>query len=116
MNWDQPNFSVSGGAGAQTEMVIMNVTAANAFQTANTINFGGDAIDFFQNPGAFTGMAVALRVGDAAPGRFQYVTNGGTFTINEFATNSGTSFGHSNAATSISVGASDWVSGRFAAP
>ncbi len=117
LNWDQPNFSVSGGLGCRTEMVLFDVTAANAFQTANTINTGGDAIDAFSNGGAFVGMAVGLRVGDAAPGRFQFVTSGGSFTFNEFNTASGTSYGHSNASSAISVAAVDWVdSGRFAAP
>jgi VCBS repeat-containing protein len=117
LNWDQPNFSVSGGTGAQSDMQLF-VHNGSTFTTLPSVNIGGDAIDAFGSSSTtWTGIAIGLRVGDATPGYFQYVTIGGTLTINEYQTNSGTSFGHSNAAGAISVGASDWVdSGRFAAP
>jgi len=114
LNWDQPNFSVSGGTGSQSNMAWLLINSAGGGSFTSTNNIGGDAIEVAQSAGAFVNLGLLLRVGDATPGRIQYVLSG-SVAINEFATNSGTSFGHSNAATGLSVAAVDWGdSARFA--
>ncbi|HTU10131.1 MAG TPA: Ig-like domain-containing protein [Allosphingosinicella sp.] len=119
LNWDNPSVQ-TGGLGATADLAIIIFNAAGSPIAAfSSNNVGADAIEVAQNASTtWAGFAIGVReaAGFAVP---TYVKTSitGSVTLNEWNTNSGTSFGHSNANGAISVGASDWVdSGRFAAP
>lgn len=132
-NWDSPNFSVSGGAGAQNDVdVIMFDTAGNrvadcfpggVFQfPANGLcqfqftdggvpidgGAGGDAIELVSLVDFVGGSTVQLgfetQSGDPA-GFVKFVVFGGGFTAAEYAIDAPSGYGHNNAAGAEGVGA-----------
>jgi hypothetical protein len=133
LNWDSPNFSVSGGAGAQNDVdVIMfdenGDRVADCFPggvfefPANGLcqfqftdggvpldgGAGGDAIELVSlvdfNGGSTVRIGFESQSG-AAPGFVKFNVFGGGFLDAEYAIDDGPSWGHTNAAGAESVGA-----------
>ncbi|HKA06064.1 MAG TPA: S8 family serine peptidase, partial [Gemmataceae bacterium] len=112
LDWDSPFFSVSGGSGSPNDVdIYVFNTAGQVLFTDTFDDLGGDAFAFFfaqagpSAPFSFDVMVVN-RTGPA-PGFLKYVVSGeGEPT--EFATNSGTVFGHANTAGAEAVGAVAW--------
>ena len=112
LQWDQPFFSVSGAPGSANDydIYMFNNPPTTVLAGAATDNVGLDPVEVFgvTNP---TGVPVAVNVmlvkfgGGPNAGRLKHVKFGSNITINEFATNSSTLYGHSNAAGSVTVGA-----------
>jgi subtilisin family serine protease len=79
-------------------------------------NIGGDAVDvsalFFSGPPKTAQLFfIAFVLNDGPdPGvvKYSWFDNQGVFGVLNFATNSGTSFGHSNAAGNQAIGAASW--------
>ncbi len=129
--WDEPNFSVSGGAGSASDVdiVLFNNAgnpAPNCFNAAGAQvvfsglcyffsadgGVGGDAIDLI-NLVSFGGATTSGQIGfltqsGPAPNLVMHVpfVRNGSFVELEWATNSGTGYGHNNAAGAEGVGAS----------
>jgi hypothetical protein len=114
--WDDSFFSVNGGPGARTNMNLAVFGMDGKFMSGTggfTNNIGGDAVEVFSinNPtGAAMQVQFAIgRAGGPAPTLLKYVAfqpaGQTTFAINEYATNSGTIFGHANARNASAVGA-----------
>jgi|GEM_PF-1656499 len=118
LQWDQPFFSVSGGAGSTNNVDIYVIDALNNVVAGSTrANIGQDPSEFFaftNNTGAAANYdLLILHNGPAAndPGFLKYIniTNGGDGMGNlEFDTRSGTAYGHANSATGNSVGAANY--------
>ncbi|MEO1253129.1 MAG: hypothetical protein AAFW81_12385, partial [Pseudomonadota bacterium] len=133
-NWDSPNFSVSGGDGAQNDIdVIMFDSAGNrvpdcfpggVFQfpagglcqfqfTDGGVPFdggaGGDAVELVSlvdfTGGADVGIGFETQAGDPA-GFVKFVLFGGGFAASEYPIDAPSGFGHNNAAGAEGVGAS----------
>ena len=85
-------------------------------QVAGDRNIGGDAVDlaviYYSGPPRKEQLFYVgfVKAGGDDPGRVKYTwsESQGAFGILSFATNSPTSYGHSNAAGNIAVGASSW--------
>lgn len=114
--WTDPYFSSSGGAGAQTNLNIAVFDMAGNFISTTggfSQNIGGDPIEVFSidnSTGAAMQVQIAIgKVSGPDPALMKYVAfqpvgqNG--FSIDEYPTNSGTIFGHANAAGAEAVGA-----------
>jgi subtilisin family serine protease len=79
-------------------------------------NVGGDAVDvsalFFSGPPRTIQLFFIAFVLNDGPDpnvvKYSWFDNQGVFGVLEFATNSGTSFGHSNAAGNQAIGAASW--------
>lgn len=120
--WDQPFASVSGAPGSASDMDIL-LYAPNGdftFLGGFSFNIGGDAVEVFGvvNDGPPLDLQIGLELFDGpAPGFMKYVifaprveTIGDpapSFVV-EFPTDSGTNYGHSNAAGAAGVGAAFW--------
>lgn len=111
--WNQPFFSVSGGAGSANELDIylLNAAGTQVLAGASSLNQGGDAVEVFavtNTGGAPINLNLMLAwdqtLGGPAPGFIKYVDFGGAV-FNQFVTNSGAAFGHTNAQGAASVGA-----------
>ncbi|HEX8669120.1 MAG TPA: S8 family serine peptidase [Allosphingosinicella sp.] len=102
----------SGGAKSDLAVILFDVNG-NPLAAVNTNNIGGDPVEAFginaANAPLIGGIGFGLKVGSTAPALIKYVTIGGTVTMNEYDTHSGTSWGHSNAEGAIAVGAADWI-------
>ncbi len=122
LQWDQPFFSVSGGAGPTTDLDIFLVdiqeaTALAASTSNNRIAYGGTGepveVFYFTNDFAtetrFNVMIVnwASQTIQAGPNptALKVARFGGNTTIQEFDTASATGYGHANAAGAEAVGA-----------
>ncbi|MDZ7627720.1 MAG: hypothetical protein U5J99_04825 [Parvularculaceae bacterium] len=133
LNWDSPNFSVSGGAGAQNDVdVIMfdengervvDCFPGGVFEfPANGLcqfqftdgglpldgGAGGDAIELVSLVDFIGGSTVNIGLeaqSGAAPGFVKFNIFGGGFLNAEYAVDDGPSWGHSNAAGAESVAA-----------
>lgn len=109
LQWQDPFFSVSGAPGAATDMDMVLYSSEGVAQAGSfSLNVGGDAVEIFSftNPDEFTQtyqLGIEYYSG-ATPSKVKFVYYG-NMTINEYATNSATSYGHSNAAGARSVGA-----------
>jgi len=109
--WADPFFSVSGGTGARTDLDLAVFDASGAF--LGTLggfsrNVGGDAVEVFTIDAGPTGGTYQFAIGKAAgpdPALLKYVALRAGFAAAEYATNSGTVFGHANAAGAEAVGA-----------
>lgn len=108
--WDSPYFSASGGQGATNDLDIFlldgitNEVVAASFDD----NINGDPIEIlnFTNP-ELADISYNLVIGKfsgADPGLIKYV-GFGELSIDEYATNSGTLYGHANARGAQAVGA-----------
>jgi hypothetical protein len=109
LQWEDPFFSVSGAPGADTDMDMI-VYSSNGMAQAGGIaaNIGGDAVEAFAfttNPGPTRNYQLGIdHVSGPLPGKIKFVYFG-SMTINEYATNSSTSYGHPIAAGGQGVGA-----------
>jgi hypothetical protein len=113
LQWDSPFYSVSGAPGAQTDMdIILYSLTGSAIAGATDNNIGGDAVEVF----AYTNTSsspvsyqIAIeKVSGPDPGRIKLVYFG-NMTINEYATNSSTSYGHPIASGGCGVGAARYT-------
>src|SRR5262249_28326053 len=112
LQWDAPFFSVGGtGTTNDVDVYILDAAATQVLGAAATNNIAsGDPVEFlsFINSG---GAAVDVNIMIVAsavpnPGRIKYVLAGGdSVVIQQFATNSGTIYGHANAQGAAAVGA-----------
>lgn len=123
--WDDPFASVCAGCpGADTDLDIFLALVDGDFNSmfialsATDANIGGDAVEILgvSSGGAVTAYLVigkwTGKVGEQQfdlgpnpdPGFIKYV-NFGSVSITDYATNSGTSYGHANAKNAVSVGA-----------
>ncbi|MCK5003283.1 MAG: S8 family serine peptidase [Gammaproteobacteria bacterium] len=109
LQWDDPFFSVSGAPGADTDMDMILYSSSGQAQAGGIAsNIGGDAVEIFSfttkgGPTKNYQLAIDHNSGPV-PGRVKFVYFG-NMTINEFATNSATSYGHPIAAGGQAVGA-----------
>jgi|GEM_PF-1145840 len=110
LQWDDPFYSVSGGAGAATDMDI--VAYSNNGHTAQygavTNNIGGDPVEVFAVPN-YGAQPKNYQIGiehvaGPLPSKIKYIFFG-NLTLNEYATDSGTVYGHPTAAGGQAVGA-----------
>jgi len=126
------NQDVSLAVGAESDLdivffddkghVIQNCPARGraiglTCQITGDSNIGGDAVDvavlFFAGPKKTTEktffVGLVLNAGpDPNVVKYSYSDNTGELFVEEFATNSGTSYGHSNAAGNQAIGAASW--------
>ncbi|QIP15568.1 S8 family serine peptidase [Spirosoma aureum] len=108
--WDDPFFSVSGGAGAQTDMdllVYYNGTLLGDLSSF-AVNTGGDPTELIgiQNNGssAVTLELVLVKYSGPNPSLIKWVNFADDVTI-EYDTKSSTIVGHANSTRGIAVGA-----------
>jgi hypothetical protein len=109
LQWVDPFFSVSGGAGARTDLDLLVFIGGQLAFTSENINIGADPYEFIglnTASGATIEIAIVKFAGPD-PARLKYVDFGNS-TIAEYATNSSTVVGHNNATGSIAVGAAAW--------
>jgi hypothetical protein len=113
LQWQQPFFSVSGAPGSASD-VDMILYSAQGLARAGGIdaNIGGDPVEIFSYANT-AGIPKTFRLGielnaGPAPGIVKYIYFG-DMTVDEFATNSGTSYGHANAAGAQAVGAARYT-------
>ena len=120
LNWDQPAASASpeGGPSSKSNLDLYMISVTGeTIAVGDSDNIGGDPIEAIvvQNNGSPGRVFLAIElVKGPRPGFMKYVIFGpgsadvsdppGSFPEN-FATNSGTLFGHANAAGAIAVGA-----------
>jgi SdrD B-like domain len=111
--WDSPYFSANGKVGSPNDLdaYVLN-SAGQIVGGSATANVGGDPTEVFQftnNTGVGANFKLMLvwntASGGPAPGNIKYVDFDGQATNWAFAENSGTIFGHANAAGAIAVGA-----------
>lgn len=115
LNWDQPYFSATGGAGSVSDLDIHVYNGATYLFSAATDNLGADPIEILSitNTGAPMSVNLAIEYFDGPgwptpiPTFVKYVIMNDT-TIDEYATGSGTSFGHANTDGAITVGAANY--------
>jgi hypothetical protein len=109
LQWDDPFFSVSGAPGADTDMdMILHTSNGQAEAGGIAQNIGGDAVEIFSfttktGPSKTYQLAID-HVSGPAPGKIKFVYFG-NMTINEYNTNSSSSYGHPIAAGGQAVGA-----------
>ena len=110
LQWDSPFFSVSGAPGTQNDldMYILNSSATQILAGTVFNNIGGDAVEIFSfTNNAMTPVTVNIMIvkfSGANPGLIKYIRMGPA-TVNEYDSQSGTIFGHANAAAAEAVGA-----------
>jgi VCBS repeat-containing protein len=111
-NWDQAAAS-AGGSGSTTDIAIFLYLGANPNVITNVVqvnNIGGDPIEGFSLTGSGSfGISIGVRDTNALPGVVKWVQFGPTAPPPEYANFSATSYGHANAETAISVGASHFA-------
>ncbi len=117
--WDEPFRSVSGGAGAKTDLDILifrGIPSANnqpvAYGASDNI-FSGDAAEVTGTYTNTTGAplevnVVIVKYAGPDPGVLRWVNFGSRTSIVEYSTQTGASFGHSNATRAICVGAAPY--------
>ncbi|MBC2776021.1 S8 family serine peptidase [Parasphingopyxis marina] len=110
--WDQPFFSVSGGAGSQSDVdiVIYEAGTTNIIGGSFDNNLGGDAVEIFTFTNT-TGATAQFDLGivlfsGAAPGLMKFVDFVGDANWLEYDVDASTVFGHPNADGAFAVGAS----------
>jgi len=114
--WDSPAFSVSGGAGSPNDLDIYVLNAGATQVLAGSVSGNisasggsGDPIEVFSfvnNTGATADFNILItNFAGPNPGLVKYVLFDFNGTIQEFATNSSTIYGHTNAAAAEAVGA-----------
>ncbi|MEM0897709.1 MAG: S8 family serine peptidase [Verrucomicrobiota bacterium] len=125
VQWDQPFFSVSGAPGCQSDIdVLVTGSGAGQFQALNgslSNNVGGDALEIltFTNPGTIDidGLPGADTQFNLVFERFTGLSpdvikvlffETGTFSVNEFDTQSSTLVGHANAQRAVAVAAAPY--------
>jgi subtilisin family serine protease len=113
--WDSPAFSVSGAPGSPNDVdaYVLNATATQIVAGGTSDNLGHDPLELFSfvnNTGATADFNIMIvNHAGANPGLFKYILFNFNGTIQEFATNSGTIFGHANAVGAEAVGAARYT-------
>jgi hypothetical protein len=112
--WADPFFSVSGGAGAQTDLdvlVLYNGVLQGSLSSLRE-NIGGDPyeqVGIRVGAAAITIELVIVKYAGPDPGLMKYINYGTSTAVPlEYVTNSSTVSGHSNATGAIAVAASAW--------
>lgn len=115
VQWDSPFASAGPGPGSPNDLdvYIFNSAATQVIGGATTENLGGDAVEVFSflnsgnaplNVNLMIVKYVPPQQNPPNPGLIKYVYFG-SMTVNEYATNSSTIYGHANAAGAEAVGA-----------
>ncbi len=112
LQWDQP-FGSLGGAASQSDVdLLIFDSAGNVITSISSINnnIGGDALEltgFANNSATPQTFSVGFElVSGPAPGKLKYVEfDQGGVSVDEYATDSPTSYGHANAQGAEAVGA-----------
>ena len=113
--WDSPAFSVSGAPGSPNDLdvYVLNADASRVVAGSIFDNGGNDPIEvfsFINNTGAAADFNIMIvKFAGANPGLIKYVLFSFDGTIQEFATNSGTLYGHANAVGAEAVGAARYI-------
>jgi hypothetical protein len=108
LQWDDPFFSVSGGQGARTDLDLLVYQNGRLLGGAASGNIGNDPVEILgiTNNSSVSAVSYDLVIVNYAgpdPAIIKWVDFGsGTF---QYATNSSTTYGHSNAEGAIAVGA-----------
>ena len=113
LQWDSPFFSVSGPPGSRNDLdlYILDAPATRVLAGTTFNNLGGDAVELVvamnSGPTAIDVNLMILNHSGPNPGLIKYVYffSGTAPIIREFATGSGTIYGHANAAGAEAVGA-----------
>ncbi len=112
--WDQPFFSVSGmpGSGSDMDIILTDATCSAILAGVASGNLGGDPVEVFgftnAGPATLFGI-ILLHLSGPAPGVMKTVLVGSrAITIDEFATETGTSWGHSASLGGLGVAAADY--------
>jgi len=116
LQWDEPAFSVSGPPGTLKDLDIFITDSIGATILAGSAinNVGKDPVELlsFENPTDSQQTEfniLIINAGIDPPGLIKYAIQGRfSGNIDEYATNSGSIAGHSNALKAISVGAADY--------
>jgi len=109
LQWVEPYASASGGSGAVNdfEICLVNNPPTAVLFCSGDANIGGDPVDILgiSNGGAAVSVNLVIQrvAGPGYTGLLKYVQFAGS--IDEYATNSSTCYGHANAATAEAVGA-----------
>jgi len=109
--WDSPMFSVVAASFTQNDLDIylLNASTTQVLAGSHIPNVNGDPVEVFafvNNTGATADFNfVITNFQGPNPGLMKYVLFNFNGTIQEFATNSSTIYGHINAATAEAVGA-----------
>jgi hypothetical protein len=110
--WQDRYASVSGSPGAASDLDFVLYSSTGQYQAdATDDNIGGDPVEIlgYTNYGPQSTFQIGLeRVSGPAPGRIKYVYFG-SVTLNQFATNSASLYGHANAAGAQAVGAANYL-------
>ena len=113
--WDSPAFSVSGTPGSPNDLdlYILNDPPTQVLAGAANNNVGGDPIEVLSvtntSGGDLTLNIMLVKHSGSDPGLIKYILINFSGTIQEFATNSGTIFGHANAVGAEAVGAARYT-------
>ena len=116
LQWDSPFFSVSGAPGSPNDLdvYIFNSAGTQVLGGSATDNIGGDAVEVFSftnsgNSPLNVNLMIVKYIPNPQspppdPGLIKYIYFG-SMTVNEYATNSSSLYGHANAAGAEAVGA-----------
>lgn len=109
LQWAQSFFSASGVGGNSDLALIFRQPNGTVLTIIDSNNINADAVELAQltGSGGFT-LSIGVDPVGSNPTFIKYITFGGTWTPGEYATNSSTSWGHSNAAGAVGVAAADW--------
>lgn len=114
LQWSDPFFRVSGPPGADTDLDLYLLDGDQVAARSERRNIGGDpweivVLENDTDQPRTVDVAIALRSGPA-PDRLKYAGSWGSssITIEEYATESGTAWGHHDAASAFSTGAVLW--------
>ncbi|MFD2569307.1 S8 family serine peptidase [Spirosoma soli] len=106
--WDDPFYSVSGGAGAQTDMDLLVYSGGLLVSGAFDSNVGADPVEVFgfTNTLGFPIVVdlVLVKYAGPDPSIIKWVNFGSSVTT-EYDTKSSTTVGHANSTRAIAVGA-----------
>jgi hypothetical protein len=112
LQWDDPFFSVSGGAGSTRDLDVYILDAATNTVVGGRANnsLGGEALEIvnFTNTTGATAdfnLLILQRSGSTVPNTIKYINYGNAVTGLEYDTQSHTIVGHANAAGAAAVGA-----------
>lgn len=107
LQWDQPYASVSGtGSNTDLDILAYNTSGTLVGGSANN-NLNGDPVELFSLSQGTYDLVIEKFTGAGSlpnPSRIKFVWFG-SMTINQYATNSASSYGHANAEGAIGVGA-----------
>jgi hypothetical protein len=115
LDWDSPNFSVSGGAGTPNDVDIywMNPATGKVIFDITSNNVGGDAIETMRITAGSQTLNAALmfvsKSGGPLPSQIKFVTFNHNLTLSEYGYNAGSTYGHANSAGAQAVGATSWL-------